>query len=469
MLSVIVINLFVINMFVINMFINRSVELKKLLDVLSREESQLILVYGRRRTGKTSLIIKALEQFENSVYLYTPIASSIDQVLASYGFSFKDAGINPPNSWREFLDLLYELGDNGWIVAIDEFQRLDEAFKPAISLLQDAWDRFLSKTGLKLILCGSAVGVIERLALSGSAPLLGRVDCILKVRQMNYLDARAFYPGDEENKFKVYSYFGGTPAYASRYDKSLDLWGNLERLVLNRGAPLLEEPERVLMEETRAKWTYSEILAQLASVKGLPLSKIKARRGSPVEYLRVLERMDLIKRVIPPTEVNPARPKRCLYVVADRFFKFWFKYVYPNLWMIESGRPIISKIKAEEEKFLSEAVEEIIIDVMPVVLKKLNFPLIDKAGPWWYKEFEIDFVGLSRHDVVISEIEWGLGTDELVRSVCNKAELFMEIERWRGPVSKIVIARDFTEAAHREAERSGVTLLKVNYIGRLIG
>lgn len=248
----------------------------------------------------------------------------------------------------------------------------------------------------------------------------------------------------------------------------MGLWRNLERLVLNRGAPLLEEPERVLMEETRAKWTYSEILAQLAGVKGLSLSKIEARRGSPVEYLRVLECMDLIKRVIPPTEVNPARPRRCFYVIADRFFKFWFKYVYSNLWMIESGRSIVSKIKAEEDKFLSETVEEIIVDVMPVILEKLNFPLMDKAGPWWYKEFEIDFVGLSKHDVVICEVEWGLGSDELVRGVCNKAELFMGIERLRGSVRKIVIARDFTEAAYREAEKNGVTLLKINCIGKLL-
>lgn len=185
--------------------------------MLSREASQLILVYGRRRTGKTSPIIKALGQFDNSVYLYTPIASSIDQVLASYGFSLKDVNISPPNSWREFLDLLYELGDNGWIVAIDEFQRLDEAFKPAISLLQDAWDRFLSKTGLKLILCGSAVGVIERLAFSGSAPLLGRVDCILKVKQMNYLDAGAFYPGMRRVNLKL------TPILAVHQRMLLDM------------------------------------------------------------------------------------------------------------------------------------------------------------------------------------------------------------------------------------------------------
>lgn len=98
----------------------------------------------------------------------------------------------------------------------------------------------------------------------------------------------------------------------------------------------------------------------------------------------------------------------------------------------------------------------------------MGFPFIDRFGPWWYKEFEIDFVGVSRYGVVICEVEWGLGTAELVRSVCSKADLFMEIERWRGLVKSIVVAKDFTGDAIREAERNNVKLLKINEIGEYL-
>ncbi len=457
-----------INVFMINMFINRVKELKTLRNVLGSDKAQLILLYGRRRVGKTSLILKLLSNVEKAIYLYTPEASTIEQLLETYSSQLVDAGLDEVSSYRDFLNLLSWLGEYEWVVAIDEFQRLYEVYKPSISLLQDAWDRNLSRSKIKLILAGSTVGLIERIGLRASAPLFGRVTCMLKVKPMSYIDARGFYAGNEHVKFICYSYFGGTPAYASRYNCNLTLRENIERLVSSIGAPLLEEPMRVLSEETRRAGPYCEIMSQLSRHRGLPLSKIKVRRGSPTEYLATLMRMDLIEKIAPPTERDLVRPRRAIYRISDMFFNFWFRYIYPNLWKIELGKSISKEILDDQQGYLSHTAEKILSETLPEIGVQLGTYGIYSWGPWWHKEIEIDFVGIGENNVLLAELKWSKLSIHDVNELAAKAEYFREVENWHGPLNQVLIGLSYSKSLKHYALNKGVKLYTVDELKPLI-
>lgn len=452
-------------MFMINMFINRLRELGVLREFLKAEGSGLAVVYGRRRVGKTSLMLKLISEF-GGFYLYTPASSDIKAVLESYWRTLPP----PPGErskwrgWRGFLSYLEVLGKSGVLVVIDEFQRIQDAYKPAISILQEWWDLRLSKTKLKLILCGSTVGMIEKIAVEGSAPLYGRADLQFKLKSMDYISARRFLKGlDELERLKVYSYLGGTPAYIERYNPNINLWENLKRIVLYPGAPLLEEPYRILLEEVRAIGSYNDIMRQLSG-RGLPLSKIKARRGSPMEYLKTLMRMDLVERIVPPTEAGKARPKRAIYRISDPFFRFWYSMVYPNLDRIERWVDI-TPILRRDTQHISITMEQVASELAQHNLLTPNDKVV-LAGPWWWKEEEIDCVAIGKRKTYIIECKVGRVRVEDVRELAGKAEIFKQVENWRRPVEKILFTPGATSKAYEEARNVKVKIIEINKLSR---
>lgn len=298
---------------------------------------------------------------KRGLYFYVPnaeektILTEFSHVVESEffeGFKFMDFA-----SFMEYF--AKKCGANG-ILAVDEFQRLTN-INGAISLLQKYWDEKLSKTKCVLILSGSSIGAIRRVALRGDAPLYGRRTATLKIEPFKYMDLfDCFKKYSAEELVAIYGSFGGTPAYLEHVDENISVEENIIEEILSKRSPLHDEPEMLLMEEVRAPQRYMDILSVIASGKNT-LSEIANATGLSREnittYLKALEILDLTERVTPITEPEA---KRGLYRVKDPFFIFWFRFVRPNKRQLELGleRNLWRNIKEDFKSHLGRVFED---------------------------------------------------------------------------------------------------------------
>jgi len=379
-------------------FINRQDELQTLNDLLTRKAAALVLVYGRRRIGKTRLIQEFMKG-KQGLYFYVPNAAE-KTILAEFsrvaeneffaGFKFVD--------FASFMEYLAKKCQANGVVAIDEFQRLTNV-DGAISLLQKYWDEKLSKkTICLLILSGSSIGAIRRVALSGDAPLYGRRTSTLKIEPLKYLDLFEWFKKySADDLVTVYGGFGGTPAYLEHLNENLSVEENIVEKILSKRSPLHDEPEMLLMEEIRAPQRYMDILSVIAQGKST-ISEIADATGLSREnattYLKTLDILDLIDRITPVTEPEA---KRGLYRIRDPFFNFWFGFVRPNKRQLELGleKNVWHNIREEFKAHLGRIFEDICAEVLIEMTKKNLLPIqVERIGKWWWKETEIDIVGL---------------------------------------------------------------------------
>lgn len=285
------------------------------------------------------------------------------------------------------------------IVAIDEFQRLTN-YDGAMSMFQKYWDGKMSGTKCFLILSGSSIGTIRRVALRGDAPLYGRRTATLKVEPLKYLDLFEWFGKySAEELVKIYGGFGGTPAYLEHVDEGNSVEENLVQKILSKRSPLHDEPEMLLMEEIRAPQRYMDVLAAIAQGRNT-MSHIADATGLSREnvttYLKTLEILDLIERVTPVTEPDA---KRGLYRLRDQFFGFWFRFVRPNMRQLELELEgsVWEGARDEFNRYLGFVFEEVCCQVLVEMAKKALLPLrVEKIGKWWWKDEEIDILGLDK-------------------------------------------------------------------------
>ncbi|MGQ9460914.1 MAG: ATP-binding protein [Candidatus Bathyarchaeaceae archaeon] len=378
-------------------FVDRQDELQALNGLLTKKKAALVLLYGRRRVGKTRLIQEFMKD-KRGLYFYVPNAEE-KAILAEFsrvveieffeGFRFVDFA-----SFMEYL--VKKCGANG-VVAFDEFQRLTN-IGGAISMLQKYWDEKLSKTKCLLILSGSSIGAIRRVALRGDAPLYGRRTATMKIEPLKYLDLfQWFKKYSAEELVTIYGSFGGTPAYLEHIDNNLTVEENIVEKILSKRSPLHDEPEMLLMEEIRAPQRYMDILSVIALGKNT-ISEIADATGLSREnattYIKTLEILDLIERITPVTEPEA---KRGLYKIRDPFFGFWFGFVRPNKRQLELGleKNVWQNSREGFKAHLGRIFEDIGTEILVEMTKQNLLPVkVEKIGKWWWKETEIDIVGL---------------------------------------------------------------------------
>ncbi|MEN3056114.1 MAG: ATP-binding protein, partial [Candidatus Methanosuratincola petrocarbonis] len=320
---------------------DREAELNFLERKYSEPGPQLLVIYGRRRVGKTSLIKKFLEG-KQGFYLMCTKDSMRDNVnelkrrlAAMLGKEYL-ASIDARSIGDTLSILAKEAGGQRLIVALDEFPYLIELDPGVTSNLQRAWDEDLSNTSTFLILCGSSVGMMEREVLGTRSPLYGRRTGAWEVAPFQPEDLPKMFPRTTaEDTIKIWAVFGGTPFYLSQVDQHASVEENIKRKVLTKGEVLYAEPLILLREEFREPAVYLQVLkhislgyvslGELSEVTGLD-------RGNLSKYLSVLESTKIVRHVLPL-----GQRKRGHYMIEDPFFCFWFRFVYPNISDLELG------------------------------------------------------------------------------------------------------------------------------------
>ncbi|KAF5412730.1 MAG: hypothetical protein C5S43_01390 [Candidatus Methanocomedens sp.] len=430
-------------------FVDRNAELAFLEDAYSTDKSQMIVVYGRRRVGKTCLLQKFIKNKKHIYFLCTK-GNETEQIRILSGFiaeNMDDAALalSPFSDWDSLFRYLHKkIGHEHFVLVIDEFPYLINANSAVTSIFQKYWDEYLSGTKLMLVLCGSSISMMEREVLAHRSPLFGRRSGQWKVEPMDFEDVLEFFPTqtDMEEAIRNYSITGGIPFYLMELDLGKKAVDNIFENVAKKGRMLYEEGEFLIREELREPLTYFSILRALSagSTKQAQIAdKIGMASTALPRYLSTLERLGFIEKRTPVTEYS--RSKKTVYKIKDHFVNFWFRFIYPYKTYIEEGN--YSRFKEVLDRDFNNHVSFVFEDVCRDFLSKqtiqgrLPFGFL-KIGMWYghlrdtttgeRKEMEIDIVALNDDtcEIAFIECKWkSLGENEaltILNNLINKSE-----------------------------------------------
>ncbi|MDI6654860.1 MAG: ATP-binding protein [Candidatus Hydrothermarchaeota archaeon] len=397
----------------IQQFVNRNAELEFLERKYAESSAQMIILYGRRRVGKTELIKRFIQKKKALYFLCTRDSlseNSKELKRKFYEFTGKEYFLKLETS--SFFDLMKylieEIKNEKLIIVFDEFPYLIELDRGITSVFQKMWDELLRDKRVFLILSGSSVGMMETEVLGSKSPLYGRRTGDWKVEPFTFTDvAKMFYGFSMEDCVKLWSVLGGTPFYLSQVKPKLSVEENIRGKILKKGEILYSEPKILLKEEFREPKTYTLILKYLSlgyNSQGELSSVTGIEKGNLSKYLSVLEETHLLKYVLPL-----GQRKRGVYVIGDPFFNFWFRFVYPNLSDLEIGlvREVFNRIKSQLNPYYGLMFEQLVFDLIRA--RCLRFPFeFDDVRKWWHKDKEIDVVALNERtkQILFAECKW---------------------------------------------------------------
>src|SRR6056297_765030 len=387
-------------------FVDRDIEFDQLTDCYESETADFVVIYGRRRLGKIELVRQSIAERDDAIY-YQAVESTAENQLEQFVDAATTQFPSLETVRRDWEILLEALGGQDAIVIIDEFPFLIEEDESLPSRIQRVWDTALQETGMTLVLVGSSISVMEDKVLSGSAPLYGRRTATIDLKPLDVPDARQFFPEyDPETAITAWSIYGGTPYYLQTIDPAKQLGTNVQQGILSERGLLYSEPEFLLRTELRQPNTYFSILRALAHGRRTPneiAGMAGIESGSLSTYLQKLRRLRLVERHIPVTE-SPTSSKRGRYRIAVPLFRFWFRFVYGKQDQLRLlGDDAYDELVAPERaEYVSPLFERLCQRALP--------DLVDQrfrdVGQWWFKEHELDVLGLTDEGLVAGECKF---------------------------------------------------------------
>lgn len=414
-------------------FIDRGHELRFLEERFKEKGKQLLIIYGRRRVGKTELVKQFLRGKEFIYFLADKRGTRLnaERFAGIAAEHFKDIAPRVENFDDVFKYILKRR--EGGVVVIDEFSYLVERDDAVPSVFQLIWDEVVGEKKLVLILVGSLVSMMEKGALSSKSPLYGRRTGQWRVKTLSFEEARKFHHLPIEESVLVYSVTGGVPMYLRAFEEEKNVFSNIRDKIVIKGSPLYEETEFLLREELRDYSSYLSILEALGAgntrvTEIANYSKMQAK--DLPKYLNTLIRLDLIKKELPVTAKRKSR--KTMYRLTDNFFRFWFKFVHPNKSDIEIGNHarVMEIVERDFNTFVGAAFEEMAVGFLWELQRKKALPLsFSKLGRWWDKGEEIDIVALNdaTKEIAFFEVKWSAlskgDADRILRELKRKAGL----------------------------------------------
>ncbi|WP_363463392.1 ATP-binding protein [Halogeometricum borinquense] len=385
-------------------FVNREDELEMLTSRFDRDTAELLVVYGRRRLGKSALIRESIRERDDAVY-WQATEETPDVQLSSFVETARETFPVVEDIKRDWEALLRALGRQDAIVVLDEFPYLIDSDDSLPSKIQRVWDLHLEETGMSLVLVGSSISVMEEKVLSGGSPLYGRRTGTIDLPPLDLNDAQQFYPdADPETAIEMWSVFGGTPYYLRALTPSASLSENIQSHILSEHGVLHNEPEFLLRTEfgIREPQTYYTVLRAIATGKR-EASEIATFAGmdsnSLGSYLSKLRRLRLITRDIPVT-ANPNATRKSRYRLNEPLFRFWFRYVYGQEGKLaQLGDDAYDELVAPSfSDYMGPMFEIVCQNALPTLIPKTYHGV----GYWWHKHHELDVVGLASDGTLVA-------------------------------------------------------------------
>lgn len=395
-------------------FINRKNEMKTLEKEFERESS-FTVIYGRRRTGKTTLI-KEFIKTKESFYFFADKQNEMIQIerfkkqLAIY---FNDDLLDKIEikDWDTLFSYLISKLSKGekFVLVIDEFQYLCMVNKNFSSIFQRIYDEKLKDRNIMLILCGSLISMMYSEVLAYDSPLYGRRTAQIRLKPIKFDYYNEFFKGKTHKELiEFYSITGGIPKYIQEFNKNKSPIWNIENNIFDNNNFLYSEPKFLLQEEINDLSRYFSIIQSIANgdtKMAAIATRLGLNSGSLSPYLSKLIDLDILEREVPVTE-NIDNSKKSLYYIKDNYLAFWFNYVYPyqSYLEIENLKYPMEKISSTFDLWVSKAYERLCLESL-IAHEEIKFP-ISKVGRWWSKNEEIDLVGLGEKEIIFGECKW---------------------------------------------------------------
>lgn len=391
------------------LFVNRQEELCFLEKEYKREESSLVILYGRRRVGKTALAAEFIRN-RRAVYFLATEENETQNRIAFKNIVAEQIGGHllrntDSSSWNLiFQAWLDAASEEKKLMVIDEFQYLGKASPAFPSVFQKIWDTMLKDRNVMVILCGSLISMMESQTLAYSSPLYGRRTGQIRLQQIPFRHYHEFFPNKKGKELVAYyAITGGVPKYIELFHDFSDIYAAIENNVLSKSSFLYDEPNFLLQREVDEVGSYFSIIKTIAA-GNQKLSKISTvlelKQTVILKYLKTLINLDILEREVPVTEENPETSKKGLYKIKDNFMMFWFKFIFPNLSYIESGHGELAmkKIRANlVDAHIAYVYEDICIEKMWDLNAEGAWGFhFEKAGRWWNGDTEIDIVAIDR-------------------------------------------------------------------------
>ena len=449
-------------------FVGRDAELGLLQGAFKSRRSEFIPIYGRRRVGKSELILKFMAR-KRGVYYLGQQSSTALQVREFLAEAARALG----------MPLLAELRVAGWqqalrtvteqwaganpgtklVLALDEFQWIAAASPSLLSELQHCWDRWWRDAGnVMLLLCGSYLGFMEREVLGRKSPLYGRRTAQIQLQPFGYRDAARFHPRwSPADQARAYFLVGGVPQYLLCLDDRLSIDANIREHLLAEFAPLFHEPAFLLREELREIAPYQAVLHAVASGHGAA-PPIAAATGLPERnlhyYLQQLTGLGYLRRRYPLERRRP-NSRQVRFEIDDPLLRFWFRFVFPNVSVIRGGGPARAfrdRIAPSLEAWFGSCFERLCREALPSIYQHEGVAAGFEVGEFWSRTTQIDVVGMRDDNWTdLGECKWGP-----VRSPrALETELERKLEQYPNSRGATLGRRYFTRrkpAARRETD-----------------
>lgn len=402
-------------------FIDRVSEMETLQNEYDRRGSSLVIMYGRRRVGKTTLITEFIKDKKALFFLASEESEAQNRnVFKERAAAFIDSDLLKNAEVKNWDMIFKAITDSAFdtkpVIVIDEFQYIGKANPAFPSIFQRIWEEILKNNSIMVILCGSLISMMESQTLAYSSPLYGRRTAQIRLKQIPFRYYQEFFPDKPRKELiEMYAVTGGVPKYIELFSEKGDIFQAIQNCILNRSGYLYNEPYFLLQQEVTEVGSYFSIIKAIAAGNS-KLSAISTvleiKATSLTKYLKTLIDLDILEREVPITEDNPEKSKRGLYKIKDNYIRFWFAFVYPNMSFIESenSRIVMDKIR---KGFITSHTVFVYEDVCKERMWDLNaedyWPFhFTKIGRWWDGKNEIDITAIDPegHNLILGECKY---------------------------------------------------------------
>ena len=378
-------------------FLGREKEILVLEKEYARDGG-FVVIYGRRRIGKTTLIKQFIKSKTAFYFLATKEVES-QSMKRFAGVIARTTGnsVLQKAAFSDWLDLFQAVADykpnEKKVLVIDEFPYLVKVNDSFPSILQNAWDEILKDSNVMLILCGSLISMMKKHALSYESPLYGRRTAQMRIAPLPFTTVYENQKLSFEEAAEQYSITGGVPKYMEFFSDVQPLYEQIKENVLSKNGFLYEEPNFLLTDEVQVLTNYFSIikviadgnhkLGTIAGILGLETSAL-------TPYLKTLSELGFTEKQVPVTEKNAEKTRKGLYFISDNFLRFWFRYVYPYKGELELDNMQISLDELDKdfkEKFVAFAYEDICKEIFARLCsdKAIDFTP-SKIGSYWLND-----------------------------------------------------------------------------------
>ncbi len=400
--------------------IDRKNEWNTLVHEYNRKDAAFVVVYGRRRVGKTTLVSHFLEGKRSISFLATQENETQNRNMfqQTVAETLQNELLKSVilERWEPIFDVIADAAskEERLVLFIDEFQYLGKANSSFPSILMRIWDEKLKNKNIMLIVCGSLIRMMTDQLLNYNSPLYGRRTAQIRMKQIPFEYYVEFMPERSKDELvQRYAVTGGVPKYIELFEDHENIYDAIETNILNPNAFLYAEPEFLLQNEVSEVGHYFSILKVIAAGNqklDSMASALEEKKTSLSSYLKTLAELDIIEREVPITEENPEKSKKGRYRIKDNFIKFWFQFVFPYRGMLEAGRTdyVLEKIQAH---FIDNHVSYVYEDVCKEQIWQMNGERfnVNRVGRYWDKH-EIDALAYDSNgnDIVFGECKYSV-------------------------------------------------------------